>query len=138
MTYTTFRRYRTDHAVCGHQLNLPYGTQVHTPDGTTSDMLLTERGQAICLARSHDGVRHFARDDDGHGLERGKLTYAIAHAPRGDGPFRFTNDEREMLSRDYAHWLKPLDVILFNDDFYRADIDDLRELARRLNIEVTE
>ena len=137
MRYVTFRRYVDDNTLCGHRLNLSYGTPVHTIDDSGSDMLLTEQNEAVCMARSQDGCTHFARDDDGRGLERGAYTYAIAHASRqGNDGFRFTADEIGILVRDWSHWLLPGNAICFNDDFYRGDVSDLRALARSLGITV--
>jgi hypothetical protein len=68
-------------------------------------------------------------------LRRGKLAYAIAYASRGD-KYRFSEEEIAMLTRDYQRFLKPTETILFNDDFFKAEIADLEELAKKLNIRV--
>lgn len=90
---------------------------------------------AICMTTSLTAYKHFARNDDGKGLERGDLTYAIAYADRNtDKNFRFTKEEREMLINQWSKFLKPLDAVLFNYDFFNANIKELRELAKMLKI----
>ena len=94
--------------------------------------------KAICATTSEDAYMFFARNDDGKGIERGKLTYAIAYAkrhPNKDNGFRFTPSEIEMLETEYGQYLrKDTDTIIFNHDFFNADIEDLREIAKRLEV----
>lgn len=91
----------------------------------------------ICVARSLNGKQHFAINEDGQGLKRGELTYFIAYSNRqkqhSDGHvFRFSEDEIEMLVKDYPQWLKQTTPILFNDNFFTANVEDLQELADKL------
>ena len=111
---------------------------VKIPKGTSlecKDRLIWYDGVAVCMKDSYTGHRHFARDDDGRGLERGELTYKLAYAPRiieGTG-YRFTDEERKMISEKYSRWLKPkLCAILFNDNFFSADVDELKKFAERI------
>lgn len=94
--------------------------------------------KAICTTTSENAYKYFARNDDGHGLERGNLTHAIAYAkrhPNKDNGFRFTPSEIEMLETEYGQYLrKDTDTIIFNHDFFNADIDVLREIAKRLEV----
>ncbi len=135
MEYITHHRFKAI-AMCGGRLNIPYGTKLNAADIT----LVTQEEKPICYITSENAKRHFARNNDGRGLERGKLTYAIAFAPRerkgtGGRRQRFTDAEIEMLERDYSHWLRPnLDVVLFNDDFFAAEVEDLQKLADKLGI----
>ena len=139
MGYVVHHRFKTV-AACGERLNLPYGTKVREDDGC----ILTDDGKLICFTSSRNGRQYFANDSDGRGLERGKLTHAIAYGKRKniqvmpDGEpygYRFTEDERSMLERDYAHWLRQdVDTILFNDAFFNADVEELQELANTLKI----
>ena len=80
--------------------------------------------EAICSTTSADAFQYFARNDDGNGLERGRLTYEIAYAPRHpnkDNGFRFTEGEREMLVDEYRRFLRQdVDTIIFNFDFFIA------------------
>lgn len=115
--------------------------EIHTiPRGTTAtkvgNCLVISGLGVICLLSSQVAHKHFARNDDANGLLRGDLTFSIAYAPRDAGNgFRFSDAEQKILRQDFTHWLKPLDdVILFNDDFFNADISDLQNLADILKI----
>lgn len=70
MDYITFKRTRIN-TISG-PVNLPYGTVVECTNG-----VLNIDGRPICVDHSQNAYDFFARNDDGHGLERGKLTYAI-------------------------------------------------------------
>ena len=94
---------------------------------------------SICVTTSEISHMYFAINDDNQGLTRGDLTYAIAYSPRekehSDGHiFRFSEEEIEMITKDYKHFLKQNDPILFNHDFFTADINELKELANKLDI----
>ena len=90
----------------------------------------------VCIWRSLIAKQRFANNADGLGLERGKLTHAIAYAPRGDGAQRFTDAEQGVLRRDWGQYLKPLDdVLLFNDEFFELPPDVLKQIAAAVNIE---
>ena len=134
MKYITHRRYKQT-AMCMKDLNMRYGTEVVRED---DGIIYTMDGNPICFDTSANAHIHFARNDDGMGLERGALTYAIAYAPRkGMKGYRFTEAERGMLGKEYSHWLRQdVDMILFNNDFFAAPVDELRELADKLNIKI--
>ena len=102
MKYITHHRFK-ELALCGSQLNIPYGTELECVGGT----LITPEGKAVCYRRSESGKKHFARNDDGRGLERGRLTHALAYSNRkaGNG-FRFSKEEAEILGRDWGHLVK--------------------------------
>ena len=70
MRYVLFKRFR-GMGLCGN-VNLPYGT-VCESEGE----IITKDGNALVLATSENAHQYFARDDDGCGLERGRLTQAI-------------------------------------------------------------
>lgn len=100
MRFVTHHRYK-ELALCGEQLNIPYGTELETE----GESLVTAEGKAVCYTTSENAKKHFAQNDDGRGLERGTLTWAIAYSQRqkkskADGAFyRFSDEEREMLWR---------------------------------------
>ena len=127
MKYITHNRFKKL-AACGEAVNIPYGTEME--------------GKPICYATSEAAKMHFARNDDGQGLERGRLTWAIAYSQRvRTGPNgrqqRFTEEEIELLERKWAHFLRQdVEVILFNEDFYAAAVPELKELADALHIKV--
>lgn len=130
MDYITHRRFK-QRAICG-SLNLRYGTKVEEQDG----LLWLNDEKPICFSTSENAKLYFARNDDGMGLERGKLTYAIAYGKRKNRMgYRFNEDERRLLTEKYRHWLRQdTDFILFNNEFFGAPVDELRELAGKLGI----
>lgn len=131
MKYVTHHRFK-ELALCGERLNIPYGTELDTEDYS----IVMPDGRAICYSTSENAKKHFARNDDGRGLERGALTYAIAYSRRDAGNgFRFSEEEAEILTRDWGHFLRPdVDVILFNEDFFAAEPEELQKLAAALKI----
>lgn len=131
MKYVTHHRFK-ELALCDERLNIPYGTELDT-EGYS---IVMPDGRAICYSTSENAKKHFARNDDGRGLERGALTYAIAYSRRDAGNgFRFSEEEAEILTRDWGHFLRPdVDVILFNEDFFAAEPEELQKLAAALKI----
>ena len=137
MIYVTHNRFKKL-AACGETLNIPYGTELET----AGEFIITGEGKPVCFATSENAKMHFARNDDGMGLERGKLTWAIAYSPRvrkdeNGRQQRFTDQEIELLERKWAHFLRQdVEVILFNEDFFAAEVPELKELADALHIKV--
>ena len=102
---------------------------------------IARHNASVCLVTSYVAHQYFAINDDGRGMERGYLTYEIAFAPRerehDDGYiYRFSQDELDMLCAEYPHWLKQQAPLLFNHDFFQADVEELKELAARLGITI--
>lgn len=137
MEYIVHHRCR-ELGATGERLNLRYGSTF----GTVGDFIATPEGKAICYATSDLAHKYLARNDDGHGLRRGAITYAIAWSDRvrhgGSGQQqRFTDAEIELLEKEWAHFLIPdIEVILFNDAFFNAEPEELERLAHALNIKV--
>jgi ABC-type Na+ transport system ATPase subunit NatA len=93
MQYITTKRYKGNGI--GNHFNLPYATPIEEKDG-----VLYHDNKPICVARSLNGKKHFASNEDGQGLKRGELTYFIAYSNRqkehSDGHvFRFSEEEIE-------------------------------------------
>ena len=134
MEYICHKRFRGESLGCG-AVNIPYGSRF----STIGNFIATASGQAIVSTGSLNCYRHFARNDDGQGLRRGKLAYAIAYGNRqGKGGYRFSDDEIRMLKRDYCKFLQETETILFNHDFFNADIKELETLAEKLSIRIKE
>lgn len=137
MKFITHHRYK-ELAACGERLNIPYGTELETE----GNFIVTPEGKAVCYWTSENAKKHFSVNDDGRGLERGRLTYAIAYSERrrqsAEGAvYRFSDEERETLERDWAKFLRQdLDVILFNEDFFAAEPEELKRLADAIKIKV--
>lgn len=133
MKYITHHRFK-ELAACGEVLNIPYGTELET----VGNFIITLQGKIVCSMTSENAKLHFARNDDGRGLERGKLTYAIAYSRRiKENGFRFSESEVKMLEQEWFHFLrKDVDTILFNENFFTAEPEELQRLAEALNIKI--
>ena len=130
MRYIVTRRFHRN-AICG-PVNLPYGTTCEEHDG----ILVLEDGRKLCANTSQNAYDYFSRDDDGHGLERGKLVEEITsrmekrdakHQARWDALWadEVANRLRRKDSPDFWIW---------SFDFYNADISDLRHIADLIGI----
>ena len=130
MRYIVTRRFRGK-AICG-ELNLPYGTTCEEHDG----ILVLEDRRRLCAVTSQNAYDYFSRDDDGNGLERGKLVEEITsrmekrdakHQARWDALWadEVANRLRRKDSPDFWIW---------SFDFYNADISDLRHIANLIGI----
>jgi len=132
MRYIVHRRYRGP-AADGQRVNLPYGTELET----IGSFIATPEGKGICFVHSDVAQRYFSRNDDGRGLERGALTYAIAFGNRGGTGPRFTDSEIKMLDQRWGRWLRQdVETVIFNDAFFAAQPEDLQRLADALSIKV--
>lgn len=132
MEYVCHRRYKKIGA-SGRDYNFPRETTLQT-----IGQFIAYNNSAVCKVSSEDAYMYFARNDDGKGLERGNLTYAIAYAPRKpnkDNGYRFTDKEIEILEKDYGRFLRnDTGTIRFNYDFFNADIEELKQIKERLVI----
>ena len=129
MEYVCHKRYKKIGA-SGREYNFSYGKKLQS-----IGKFIAYDNAAVCCITSDDAFRHFARNDDGNGLKRGKLTYDIAYAPKKpnkDNGFRFTDEQVKMLKKEYKRFLVKTDVILFNEKFFNADIKDLEKIKKRL------
>lgn len=132
--YIAHRRFRGVGA-CGKQINIPYGTELPT----LGDFIMTPDGlQHICYKTSETAQMYFAVNDDERGLERGALTHAIAYADRDAGNgYRFSDEEQRTLRRNWGKYLMKFDdVILFNDEFFAADPEELERVASDVHIKI--
>lgn len=113
-------------------MNLPYGTELQERDG-----FLYAGDNQICAATSQTAKEHCAVNDDGQGLRRGVLTYAIAFKRTDNSGFRFTERQRNIITEKYSRFLREdCEFIVFNEDFFRASIEELQQMAKDLNIKV--
>ena len=115
-------------SICG-PVNLPYGTEVSS-DGA----FLTVNGEKLCSITSQNAYDFFSRNDDGHGLERGKLVHDIRSTlERRDAKYqsrwdRLWADEGANKLRRTEHD----DYWLWSFAFYNADVNELRRISRLL------
>lgn len=140
MKYITHHRFKSK-ALCGEVLNLPYGTELTLKD----DTLFTLGGKAVCFVTSENAKMYFSRNDDKDGLERGKYTWEIAFRKRNAddpkyakcGGYRFSDKQRDIITRHYQRFIREdCDFIIFNDRFFRAPVEELKEMANELGIAV--
>jgi len=125
MQYIAARRARFD-GISG-RVNLKYGTALEAVDG-----FLTYNGLRVCAVTSQNSHDYFARNDDGNGLERGRLTASVVA--------RLSKRDREYQTRWDRIWADPLcqkykredstDFWLWNHAFFEAPLEDLRHIAR--------
>lgn len=134
MEYIIHHRLK-DSTISG-QVNLPYGTKLYSNGGR----FITGFSGTICVIGSEQYNQHIAPNDDNNGLERGAITYAIAYKntptyhSKGQ---RFTDEQINTLLSKYQRFLVPdVDAILFNTKFFNAPIEDLRTMAKDLNIKI--
>lgn len=124
MDYICFNRFKQK-ALCG-EVNIPYGTKL---DETNN--VISYCGKPICYIKSQNAYDYFARNDDGKGLERGKLTAEIIKLlnNRKDGKYQNRWD-RIWGDLSLLKYKRPEhdDYWLWNYDFFNASIDELNRI----------
>ena len=126
MRYIVTRRFRCN-AICG-PVNLPYGTTCEEHDG----ILVLEDGRKLCANTSQNAYDYFSRDDDGNGLERGKLVHDImCTLERRDAKYQARWD-RLWADEVANHFRRPdhADFWVWGQAFYQADIRDLEHILK--------
>lgn len=122
--YIAARRARF--CTAGGPVNIPWGTQVEAVDG-----FLYLEGRGLCAVTSQNAHDYFARNDDGNGPERGKLSAAIVaklsakdagHAKRWEKVWEDPTC-RKYKRVDYS------DYWLWNHEFFEAPLEDLQYIA---------
>lgn len=95
-----------------------------TTEAVLEDGVIWVEGYPICYETSENAHLHFARNDDGKGLERGRLTREIQRKlKRRNGAWGKV--WKDTLCRKYKRQDHP-DHWLWNHDFYNAPIEDLQ------------
>lgn len=128
MDYIVYNRFKAK-AICG-DVNLPSLTECKCENG-----MITWNGKDLCVATSENAHRYFARNDDGNGMERGSLTHRIVK--------KLSQKDRDYQNRWDKIWDDSVcqkykrqpytDFWLWSHDFYNADINDLRYIAKLIN-----
>ena len=128
MRYIVTRRFR-GRAICG-EVNLPYGTTCEEHDG----ILVLEDGRRLCAVTSQNAYDYFSRDDDGMGMERGKLVQDIRSTlERRDAKYQARWDR--LWADEGANKLRRTDredYWLWSFAFYNADVNELRRISQLL------
>lgn len=133
MEYICHRRFKGK-AFCG-EVNIPALSELYTFAGT-----LVYNEKAICLIDSENGHQYFARNDDGQGLLRGKLTQAIQKTLQNkdehyqDRWDKVWEDKRCSKFKRKEHE----DFWLWNNEFFRAQIEELQYIADLIGAKVGE
>ena len=89
-------------------------------------------GKLLCVVTSENAHQFFARDDDGAGMLRGKLTQAIQKTlAKRDANYQNRWDKvwDDPACQPYKR-IEYADFWLWNHDFFNADIDTLRHIAK--------
>lgn len=124
MDYICVNRFKQK-ALCG-EVNIPYGTKL---DETNN--VISYRENPICYIKSQNAYDYFARNDDGKGLERGKLTAEIIKLlnNRKDGKYKNRWD-RIWGDISLLKYKRPEhdDYWLWNYDFFNASIEELNRI----------
>lgn len=129
MEYIVHTRFKGT-AICGN-INIPAMTICQERD----NVIMWEE-KCICFATSQNGHDHFTRNDDGHGMLRGKLIKSIQKtlAVRDDDYQKrwdkIWNSHRCQKYKRDDH----VDMWLWNHAFFNAPIEDLRYIAKLIGI----
>ena len=128
MRYVCFKRFKSN-AICG-SVNITYGTELEAKDG-----IIYHYQNRVCYTTSQNAYDYFARNDDGKGLERGKLTAEIIKLlnNRKDGKYQNRWD-RIWGDLSLLKYKRPehADHWLWNHDFYCAPIADLERIKQMI------
>lgn len=129
--YVVTKRFKKK-ALCG-DLNLPFGTKCFAKDGA----IYCEKG-IICGVTSQDAYDFFSQNDDGCAELRRQLIGSIFNAlNRSKQSIESYNERWDKVWNDATclkykreeyddHWL-------WNYDFYNAEIDMLRHIAKLID-----
>lgn len=130
MQYVVHRRLRCK-SLSG-DVNLPFGTIC-----TLNGEILEKDGKPLFFVTSENAHQYLARNDDGRGIERGKLTQEIQQRLQ---PQRNLKDEAKRRRAWNRIWndekLKPYkmrehpDHWLWNHAFFNADIETLHYILK--------
>ena len=125
--YVVTKRYKKL-AQCGN-VNIPYGTEcIAVNSHIVCDKVI------ICFVASQDAFDYFSQNDDGNGLERGRLTqtiikrlerkeYDITYQERWDKVWADPVCQKYKRSDFADHWL-------WNYEFYNAPLFDLQYISK--------
>lgn len=124
MRYITHRRLK-DVTMSG-RMNIPALTVLECEND-----LISYNNLPICFATSENAHQHFARDDDGQGLRRGKLTQGIqaALARQAFHQERWDLVWADEICNKYRRTDHP-EYFLWNHEFFNAPIEDLVHIAK--------
>lgn len=121
MKYIVHRRFK-DKAICG-DVNLPALTECQYQNG-----IIMIEDKPLCAVASENAHQYFALNDDGNGMERGRLTQAIQKIlTQNDAKHQARWDKvwEDVLCKKYKR-TEYADYWLWNHAFFNAEIEDLQ------------
>lgn len=135
MKYIAHKRFKKE-AICG-PVNIPAMTELECEDG-----IIIYKNGIVCYEDCETSHQFFARNDDGNGMERGRLTQSIMSTlAKRDS----VNDKAYQARWDKV-WDDQVcqaykrpdsdDYWLWNHDFFNADIDVLRHIAELVGAKI--
>lgn len=136
MQYVCIKRYKRPGRGERKAVNIPCGSALEEHGGN-----LYYNGIEVCSGRSAVMREYFARNDDGLGLERGKLSQAIVKALQiRPGETREEHDKRWDICWNDSLCMKyrkraQADMFLWDISFFNAPIEDLRYIAALVGAE---
>ena len=125
MKYIVHTRFKAK-AICG-EVNLPALTEVELKDN-----MLYWQDKPLCVITSENAHTYFARNDDGQGMERGRLTQAITKTlENNDDKYQERWDKvwEDAICQKYKR-TEYADYWLWNTAFYNADIEDVQHIYK--------
>lgn len=129
MEYIIYRRFKTK-AICG-DVNLPAGTVCQVQGN-----MLFHDGKPLCVVSSENAHQHFARNDDGNGMERGNTIRNITNRLRNQNngyQERWDKVWEDAICQKYKRQ-EHADTWLWNHAFYNASIEDLTHIAKLVGV----
>lgn len=108
------------------------------PRGSSFDTIanfIAYDNKAICVTTSFNAFRHFARNDDGCGLQRAFLFSSIRDFFANSD--EDTTDKVNYIKENYPTFINDVSGnIIWTFNFFHADIDDLRNIAIKLGLNI--
>lgn len=129
MQYIVHRRFKGK-AICGY-VNIPAKTICSEYDGT-----IYYGDKPLCVVKSENAHKFFARNDDGNGMYRGELIRKITnklinkdylYQKRWDAVWDDALCQKYKRHEHADHWL-------WNHLFFNADIKDLQYILALVNM----
>ncbi len=129
--YIAIKRFKRN-GISGYA-NIPYGSILDKHN----DGMLYYRDSPVCVYRSAVSHEYFAGNDDGKGLERGRLSHAIVKSlsiqTKDIRDERWKGVVSDVIALKYRR-TEHADYWLWHDEFYNAPIEDLMHIARIVGI----
>ncbi len=141
MEYIIFKRFK-DKAICGN-VNLPAMTICQETNGILHCQVYNEaKGQSehkiLCRTTSENAHMHFARNDDGEGMQRGHLTEAIIKTLAKNDKRHQTRWNKVWKDKVCQAYKRPehQDHWVWNHAFFNADIETLTYIAKLVGAKI--